>query len=214
LARVDIKAKVLQAARPVFARKGYRGATVSDILAEARISRGTFYKYFPNKRQVLFEIVSGIFRTLFESSQDMMSAEDPSLLTVTMRDSLELSYRLFLDNRGVIVVYFREAFRSDPGFYAIWDDFERRMLALFSDVLSRGRQAGVFREVDANLISRAMFMLFMQVPYWDLLLGGMAEIDLGAMADEIVAFVISGISAAASTDQATDLGGVFDGGLD
>ncbi len=98
------------------------GTTVSHILKEADISRGTFYKYFPNKRQVLYEILASLFKTLLESSREML-AEEPTPLESRMRDSLELSYRLFLDNRGVMVVYFREAFRADPGFYALWDDF-------------------------------------------------------------------------------------------
>ncbi len=213
MARVDVRAKILQAARPVFARKGYRATTVSDILAEAGIARGTFYKYFPNKRQVLFEIVSEIFRTLHESSRDMLEVDEPSHLRQAMRNSLEVSYRLFLDNRGVIIVYFREAFRSDPGFYAIWDDFERRMIALFSEMMARGRKAGVLREVDSTLVSRAMFTLFLQVPFWDVLLGGMAEIDLGAMAGEIVSLVFDGIRAGPGNGPSPDRG-VFDGGLD
>jgi hypothetical protein len=39
-----------------------------------------------------------------------------------------------------------------------------------------------------------MFMLFLQVPYWDILLGGMAEIDMASMADEMARFVTGGIT--------------------
>ena len=194
MAKADTKVRVLLAAKSVFSRKGYKAASVSDILAEANVARGTFYSCFPNKRQVMLELVTGVFKALYESSVDMLTGDDPALLESKMRDSLEASYRLFLDNRGVITVYFREAFRSDPGFYAIWDDFERRMIALFSEILSRGVTSGAFRELDRSLVSRAMFMLFLQVPYWDILLGGMAEIDMASMADEMARFVTGGIT--------------------
>lgn len=194
MAKADTKVRVLLAAKSVFSRKGYKASSVSDILAEASVARGTFYNCFPNKRQVMLELVSGVFKALYESSVNMLTGDGPSLLESKMRDSLEASYRLFLDNRGVMTVYFREAFRSDPGFYAIWDDFERRMIALFSEILARGAASGAFRELDRSLVSRAMFMLFLQVPYWDILLGGMAEIDMASMADEMARFVTGGIT--------------------
>lgn len=194
MARIDSKTRILTASKAVFAREGYRGATVSHILAEADVARGTFYKYFPNKRQVLFEVVSGIFRSLYDSVNDMLRFAEPEMLEQRMRDSLELSYRMFLENRGVIQVYFNEAFRLDPGLYAIWDDFDRRVLALFVDVLKRGIDAGALRQVDTALVSRAMFLLFMQMPYWDILLGGMVGIDIGSLSGEMVRFVMQGIS--------------------
>lgn len=212
MAREEVEVRVLSAGRAVFSREGYRAATVSHILDEAGISRGTFYKYFANKRQVLYDIISRLFSTLLESGNEMLS-EELTPLETRMRDSLETSYRLFLDNRGVIMVYFREAFRSDPGLYALWDDFERRMIALFADMLSKGISAGQFRQVDTVLISRAMFLLFLQVPYWDILLGGITEIDVEAMADDMVRFVMDGIHAERKGGYDSVVGGVFDGHL-
>ena len=194
MAKADTKVRVLLAAKSVFSRMGYKAASVSDILVEANVARGTFYSCFPNKRQVMLELVSGVFKALYESSANILAGDGPSILESKMRDSLEASYRLLLDNRGVMTVYFREAFRSDPGFYAIWDDFERRMIALFSEILARGAASGAFRELDRSLVSRAMFMLFLQVPYWDILLGGMAEIDMATMAGEMSRFIIGGIT--------------------
>jgi AcrR family transcriptional regulator len=212
LARDDASVKVLSAARNVFSREGYRGTTVSHILKEAGISRGTFYKHFPNKRQVFYEILASIFHTLLESSREILT-EELTTLESRMRRSLELSYRLFLDNRGIIVVYFREAFRIDPGFYALWDDFEKRIISLFAEILSKGIGSGEFRQVDPGLISRAMFLLFLQVPYWDILLGGIIEIDVEAMADEMVKFVMDGISAGTENTGENGIGGIFEGHL-
>ncbi len=196
MARRDTRALVLSSAKSVFARKGYRGTTVSDILKDAGIARATFYKHFSNKRQVLFEIITGVFRALYEAVGDMLSVQDADLLVPNLRASLALSYRLFLHNRNVIRVYFQEPYRSDPTFYAIWDDFERRMLALFTEFLNRGVSDGIFRPVDTGLVSRAMFLVFLQVPYSDVLFGGMVEIDIDNLADEMVGFVLNGLSGA------------------
>jgi AcrR family transcriptional regulator len=49
--------QLLEAATWVFARKGYRRAGVSDIIARARVARGTFYLYLDSKEQVFLAIV-------------------------------------------------------------------------------------------------------------------------------------------------------------
>ncbi len=191
----DVRTRIFSAAKAVFSRKGYRAATVSDLIAEAGIARGTFYKHFPNKRQVLYEMVADLLKAVQAAIIEIMEFEGRDSLELLLRDSLELSYRLFLDNRPVMTVYFREAYRSDPGFYALWDDFHRRMTAFFTQLLQKGMRAGVLRPVDRGVVSRAMFMVFLQVPFWDILLGGVVEIDMSALADEMVRFVLIGLDA-------------------
>jgi AcrR family transcriptional regulator len=195
MSEADVRMRIMSGAKAAFSRYGYHDVHVSHILDEAGIARATFYKYFPNKRQVFHDIIAGIFRLLYDSVGDMLRDGDPETLGVRLRDSLELSYGIFLDNRGVVQVYLSEAFRLDPGLYAIWDDFERRTLRLFAEVLDKGIDSGAFRVVDTALVSRAMFMLFLQVPFWDVLLGSLVEIDTGSLANEMVKFVMFGISA-------------------
>jgi AcrR family transcriptional regulator len=43
---------ILNAAYSVFARRGYGGATVDEILSEAGVSKGAFYHHFPTKEAV------------------------------------------------------------------------------------------------------------------------------------------------------------------
>ena len=44
------RAKLLAAARKVFAEKGYEEATARDIVRETDLATGTFYNYFPDKQ--------------------------------------------------------------------------------------------------------------------------------------------------------------------
>jgi AcrR family transcriptional regulator len=50
------RAKILESARSVFARKGME-ATVADIAAEAQISLGLAYRYFSDKEAIFSELV-------------------------------------------------------------------------------------------------------------------------------------------------------------
>ena len=53
---------ILVASRKVFAARGLGSARVSDIAAEARISQGLVYHYFPTKEALFTEIVEGALR--------------------------------------------------------------------------------------------------------------------------------------------------------
>jgi AcrR family transcriptional regulator len=50
------RARILESARRVFARKGM-AATITEIAAEARISLGLAYRYFADKEAILAELV-------------------------------------------------------------------------------------------------------------------------------------------------------------
>ena len=64
----DARARLVAAALELFSERGYDSATVSEIAERAGLSRATFFRYFPDKREVLAagqetlsrELVAGI----------------------------------------------------------------------------------------------------------------------------------------------------------
>jgi AcrR family transcriptional regulator len=54
--REEQRAKILDAARRVFARKGL-AATVDDVATEASVSHGLAYRYFANKEAIFYALV-------------------------------------------------------------------------------------------------------------------------------------------------------------
>jgi AcrR family transcriptional regulator len=55
--KAHTRQRFLDAARDVFYREGYYGATVDQIVAEAGASRPTFYLHFKDKEEVLGELL-------------------------------------------------------------------------------------------------------------------------------------------------------------
>src|SRR3954469_11006844 len=51
------RAKLLEAARKVFAEKGYGAATARDIVRETDLATGTFYNYFEDKQAVFIALL-------------------------------------------------------------------------------------------------------------------------------------------------------------
>ena len=71
-------AEILQGAAVAFGHKGYADTSVEDILAEAHVSRRTFYRLFRNKDDVferLFEVASELFLESIRAAAS--SATDP-----------------------------------------------------------------------------------------------------------------------------------------
>ena len=52
----DAIARILEATRSVFLRRGYGGTTIDEIARAAGMSKASFYTYFPTKRDVLLTL--------------------------------------------------------------------------------------------------------------------------------------------------------------
>jgi len=69
--RPDAQTRLEAAALELFAENGYDHTTVSDIAQRAGLTKRSFFRYFPDKREVLFagtETLSGLLRQSVESS--------------------------------------------------------------------------------------------------------------------------------------------------
>src|SRR6266704_4728198 len=67
------RARILQAARNVFARHGYHGATIGEIADEAGLSNGAVYYNFANKEDLFLALLDQ-WRT--ELIADVQTAAD------------------------------------------------------------------------------------------------------------------------------------------
>ncbi len=72
-------AEILEAARKVFARKGFNGATVDEIAEAAGLAKGTVYLYFPSKRDIyLAALKQGLTSLIEETRRNVAAAATPA----------------------------------------------------------------------------------------------------------------------------------------
>lgn len=69
--------QILQAAARCFARDGFRGASISEICAEAKMSSGHLYHYFPNKEAIVRAMTEGGLARAAEYFERIMQSPDP-----------------------------------------------------------------------------------------------------------------------------------------
>jgi AcrR family transcriptional regulator len=156
---VDTREALLSAARQIFARKGYHGTNVSDIVAAVGLSQGSFYNYFRSKKAIFQGLLEAFTNRIVESveSVDLKSIhDDASYHLVGMALGTQLS-RIFLEDQELAKIFFREAVGIEPEFDAIIDDAYRRVTGATQAYVERGQKVGVVRkDISSRVTATAM----------------------------------------------------------
>jgi len=129
--------RILAAGRAVVLRDGYGAASTNRIAAEADISPGSLYQYFPNKESVLAAIVerysADVSERVTASLADRFDETGPAMVRATLHallDALE-------DNTELLRVVSDELPRSENSVRA--DALEQRITGLMSAYLAARR---------------------------------------------------------------------------
>ena len=119
--------QLLDAALRVFVMRGYHGAHVDHVIAEAGVARGTFYLYFKSKHDVFAALVERMLQLFLESRPPAPDVEVRSLADA--EKELRLTYRnlfeTFRRNRHLCRLLLEEAVGLDKGFAEALDTHHR-----------------------------------------------------------------------------------------
>ena len=75
--RRDQRARLIAAAREVFAADGFGGASIEAIVARARVSRTAFYRFFSGKEECMLAVYEAAIASLVERFAAAAATEDP-----------------------------------------------------------------------------------------------------------------------------------------
>lgn len=94
--RDHTRLKLLQVATELFSQNGYHRTQVMDIVTQARISAGTFYRYFDDKQGIFFAIAEELGRYEVEEARKAraMILEAPNL-AAAVRNMVQFLERHF-----------------------------------------------------------------------------------------------------------------------
>lgn len=159
--------KIVRAAEDLFESKGYELTTTNSIARKARVSVGTFYLYFPDKRAVLTEIFHKAVDQIFARAMDGLKPEHWE--NAEVREGIRALIGSILDSRDVrpgIQRILHERYFKDPGIKSAVDTMLREGVAAILSLMKtlsdrlrvRDREAAafvVYATVDA-LAARVM----------------------------------------------------------
>ncbi|HVV08042.1 TetR/AcrR family transcriptional regulator [Amycolatopsis sp.] len=153
--------QLIDAGAHLFAERGYHGTGVDDVVAEAGFARGTFYKYFDEKLDLLLQLTRECAENMRELVSAFLdvdpSAEDgPTELRTWLTGYLPFHSRYL----GVMRAWL-EGTTSDPRLLAVVGESTRDMHSSALQVLARVRRP---HPLDADLAAVIQGALLEHVP--------------------------------------------------
>jgi AcrR family transcriptional regulator len=125
------RAKLLVAARKVFAEKGYGEATARDIVRETDLASGTFYNYFADKQDAF----TALLDEMGEKGRALVRAQRQDT-KLSLEERVESAYRAYFE-WAVEENDLFEVFRRNAGVIALLPDrepFELGISELIEDI--------------------------------------------------------------------------------
>jgi AcrR family transcriptional regulator len=127
---------LLEHGRAMLLQSGYGGLKVRDVTRQCGMASGTFYSYFQNKDELVFQLMDQGWSSLFEKIRAAMGSELPlhDKLAVTFReiDTRERTYRAVFAETPVV----------PDRFAAYYLECMTRMDQIFEKILSAEAEAG------------------------------------------------------------------------
>jgi AcrR family transcriptional regulator len=131
--------EILAAAGRCFVRDGFRGASTSDICAEAKISPGHLYHYFPSKEAIIIGLAGA---GLAQATEGIKRITDgPDVLAAFLSEFEHLQAERDYSLQGLLLDMLTEAGRS-PEIGKILRKHSLAIRAMFADFLRKGQHQG------------------------------------------------------------------------
>lgn len=136
------RAKLVDVARQLFAKKGVEDTTMNDIAVASRKGRRTLYTYFKSKEQIYMAVVESelemLSDRLAEAAERAVSPDKKILeLIMTHLDTIKMVvYR----NGTLRASFFRDIWRVE----AMRKHFDQTEMVLFRRILEEGKMQGYF----------------------------------------------------------------------
>lgn len=153
--RQFMETTIAQAAREVFAARGYQGATLEEIAQRAGMSKATIYIYYKNKDDLFLHVVEELYNAVTAATAQEAETPKPPLdkLYGMVRGKMEFFER----ERDLFRIYLSEK----QGLEVAPKDAHKRTLRetylqgvqTLAKVLQEGIDAGVLRPMDSRRLA-------------------------------------------------------------
>lgn len=155
--------RILASALDLFVSKGYRSATVDDIAAAARLTKGAVYFYFPTKAAILLALFDEIEEVLVRQMVSRVAEAGPRVedkLIAFLHSGAGMG-----NQRPQIILLFILMLLE---FNGSGDEIENRVKAIYTkiyvaveEVLQRGKLAGEFRnDLDTRELTAVVIAVY------------------------------------------------------
>ncbi len=152
--RQERREQLLDAAREVMLRYGYRKATLEDVAQQAGVSRATVYNYFSNKEELFRAIISQVVQRLREAvAADLDPTAPPDEQLLAFVRARERHIKQIKDFYVLTLNVGREMMPMAQGEI---DRLQAQERSFVAGLLQQGVRTGRVRNVDPVRLSAAL----------------------------------------------------------
>jgi AcrR family transcriptional regulator len=133
--------QILSTAEDLFQRFGFKRITIEEICSKATVSKMTFYKYFPNKN----ELIKSILHNWLD--QIVVLLEEIQLRNIPFTEKIKILLRLKEESNSKFSKEFiQEYMNPDPEIQLIFRGFYDRGISIFIDFIKASQVKGEVRK--------------------------------------------------------------------
>jgi AcrR family transcriptional regulator len=148
-----------QAARKLFAERGFHGTTLADITSAAGRSPAAFYRYFADKEDLLAALAGSFLHDIVAPSGESLhfpdSPDDDAFFSVVVTGY----WNMFKQNIGIMIAVAQLA-ATQPRFAAVQNEFRRFGMDIVAASVRRAQEQGYGSELDPQHTAAAIALLF------------------------------------------------------
>ncbi|MDT5334212.1 MAG: hypothetical protein QOF31_5509 [Mycobacterium sp.] len=148
-----------QAARKLFAERGFHGTTLADITSAAGRSPAVFYRYFADKEDLLAALAGSFLHDIVTPSGVRLhlpdSPDDNAFFTTVVTGY----WNMFKQNIGIMIAVAQLA-ATQPRFAAVQNEFRRFGMDIVAASVRRAQEQGFGDELDPEHTAAAIALLF------------------------------------------------------
>jgi AcrR family transcriptional regulator len=104
------KQHVINKAHQLFIEKGFQATSIQDILDYSGISKGTFYKYFSSKSELLIAIYKTIYKTLEKERNELLIGKNPSDIEIFIK---QLEMQMITNRKNKLIALYEEVMATN-----------------------------------------------------------------------------------------------------
>ena len=150
--------EILEAAKRVFAQKGFAATTIDEIAQEAEFSKGAMYVYFDSKEDLFFSLIQEKLDDIEERLREVVeSSDDPE---TKIRDLVETHLTFFEEDKDFFQIIASEQPRLGAETESRLRENMRerctRGLDLIEKVMQDGVSAGMLKEIAPRLLATGL----------------------------------------------------------
>jgi len=148
-----------QAARKLFAERGFHGTTLSDITSAAGRSPAVFYRYFADKEDLLAALAESFLRDIVTPSGVSLHLPDSPDDNAFFTSVVTGYWNMFKQSIGIMIAVAQLA-ATQPRFAAVQNEFRRFGMDIVAASVRRAQEQGYGGELVPEHTAAAIALLF------------------------------------------------------